>query len=156
MGKNSVIIFLAVVFCVAAVGLSYAADEKVVPATQPKAAIGAAAGAAAQAVRRPAFNFITGSVTNINSSDAANPAIEVKNDKDGKTHAIKVTPYTNIIKVTELSELKPGDTVRVMARNIEGSESAMSITFGKINKMMLPTATPAGEISEPVLPAAKK
>lgn len=156
MVRNGIIIFLAVVFCIATVGLSYAADEKTAPAAQPKAAVGTAAGAAARAIRRPAFNFITGTVSKIDASDAANPVIEVKNDLDGKAHTIKLTPYTNIVKVTELSELKSGDAVRVMSRNIEGSESAMSVTFGKIKKMTLPAARPAGEISELALPVAKK
>ncbi len=125
MIKNSIIVLVAAVLCIVTAGISHAADEKAIPA--------------AQAVRRPAFNFITGSVTKIDTSDAANPVIEVKSDKDGKTHVIKLTPNTNIIKVTELSELKSGDAVRVMSRTVEGNESAMSVAFGKIKKMTLPT-----------------
>ncbi len=97
-----------------------------------------------QAARRPNFSIISGDITKIDNSDPAKPALEIKNSADGTTHKVDITPWTSVTKVTDLTELKTGDTVRIMARKVEDSEVAMTVVFGKIKNLYAPrTARPA-------------
>ncbi len=100
-----------------------------------------APGSTTQATARPRrsnFVVIFGSVTKIDKTDPAKPKLEVKSDIDNKIHIVDVTPWTNITKVTDVSELKAGDTVRVMVRKVEGRELAMTVVFGKIKNIYRP------------------
>ena len=90
---------------------------------------------------RPNFSVIFGNITKIDNTDPAKPKLEVKSDIDGATHIIEITPWTNVTKATDASELKAGDTVRIMARKVEASEVAMTVVFGKIRNIYAPKPT---------------
>lgn len=94
---------------------------------------------------KSAFSMVGGTITKIDNSDPANVKLEVKNDMDQTTHTISVTPWANVTKVTDASELKVGDAVRVMTRKSDDKEVAMGIMFGKVQNppMVRPIATPA-------------
>ncbi len=101
----------------------------------------------AQKIPRANFAIITGSITKIDNSDPNNIKLEVTNDADGTAHTISITPWTNVTKVTDVSELKSGDTVRVMSRKIDDKEIAMGVMFGKIRKVTPPPAAqPAASV----------
>jgi hypothetical protein len=102
---------------------------------------GQAAAPGAAAVRRPNFTMIFGNIANIDTTDPAKPKLEVKSDIDGSVHKVDLTPWTNITKITNISELKTGDTVRIMARRAEDAEVAMTVVFGNIRNVYRPTAT---------------
>ena len=96
-----------------------------------------------QTLRRPNFAIIFGKITKIDNSDPAKPKLEVKNDAEGTTHKVDITPWTNVTKVTDISELKTGDSVRILARKVEDGEVAMTVVFGKIRNISAPrTARP--------------
>ena len=90
---------------------------------------------AASPMARPAFAVLFGSVTKIDTSDPAKPKLEIKNDTDGTTHTVELTPWTNVTKVTDILELKSGDNVRLMTRKMEDKEVAMTVVFGKIKNI---------------------
>ncbi|OGW82877.1 MAG: hypothetical protein A2987_02140 [Omnitrophica bacterium RIFCSPLOWO2_01_FULL_45_10] len=90
----------------------------------------------------PTFAVVLGTVSGIDSKDPSKPILEVKSDVDNQIHTIETAPWTNVVKVTDITELKAGDTVRVMTRKIEGNEIAMNITFGKIKSAPLPMPLP--------------
>jgi Cu/Ag efflux protein CusF len=101
---------------------------------------------------KPMATVLFGSVTKIDNANPADVKLEVKSIADDSIHIVDVPAQVNIVKVTDLSELKTGDTVRVMARNIEGKEVAMNIIFGKLK--MLPRPKPALTQASPVTPPA--
>ena len=124
-----------IVLMIAAVTLalsaaSFAADQKTqttaakktVPATMPMRPM----------PPKSNFGMIAGTVESIDNTDPANIKIMVKNDSDGAIRAIAVTPWTNITKVTDVSELKAGEPVRMMTRKVEDKDVAMGIMFGKV------------------------
>ena len=124
--------------------ISNAAEEKKGP--RPASAVAPAgrtpAGLpAGVAPRRPNFSVIFGSITKIDNTDPAKPKLEVKSDIDGASHVVELTPWTNVTKVTDASELKTGDTVRITARKVEASEVAMTVVFGKIRNIYAPKPT---------------
>ncbi len=90
------------------------------------------------AVKRPNFSFIFGNITRVDLSDPNKPRLEVKSDPDGSARALELTPWTTITKVTDISELKAGDTVRIMARKVDANEVAMTVVFGKIKNRSIP------------------
>jgi len=124
------------------VALADAQEKKAAAAKAPAvtAAPRAAGAAAPTAPRRPNFAVIFGNITKIDNADPAKPKLEVKSDIDGTTHTVDITPWTNVTKVTDLSELKTGDTVRIMARKVDNNELAMTVVFGKIKNMYAPRA----------------
>lgn len=105
------------------------------------------------------FNMMLGTVSRIDTTDPANVKVELKDERDGKMHTVEVTPATNVTKMTEISELKVGDSVRVMARKVDDKEIAMGVMFGKLKKMTPPVMPPMGEKptqKTPPPPAKKK
>ena len=121
MGAFGIII---ISFCTA----SFAAVEKV-PATGTRKVAPAVARPVAA---KPNFGMIAGTVVNIDNTDPANVKLQVKNDADGSVRTVTVTPWTNITKVTDISELKAGEAVRMMTRKIDDKDVAMGIMFGKV------------------------
>lgn len=98
---------------------------------------------------KSAFSMISGTIQKIDKTDPANIKLEVKKDNEDKTYTMSVMPYTTVTKVTDISELKTGDTVRVMSRKTDDKETAMSVVFGNIKPMppmsamkKAPAATP--------------
>jgi len=92
---------------------------------------------------KPNFVIIGGTVTKIDSSNPDMQTIEVKSDSDNSVHTLNVTPYTNIVKATDISELKAGESVRVMTRKADDKEVAINVLFGKLKKMTPPRPTDA-------------
>jgi len=64
-------------------------------------------------------------------------------------------PWTNITKVTDLSELKQGEAVRVISRKIDDKNTAMGIVFGNIKNAPAPSPY-APQPPTPGAQAAKK
>lgn len=133
-------------------GVSFAADEKKPMAPAPKSPLMATA-------KRPNLNMFGGTIENIDRSDPANIKISVKSETDGVVHTLSVAPFTNITKITDASELKTGDAVRVMARKTEDNkETAMGILFGKIKNLppMRPRPVPPTAPQIPPKPVVKQ
>ena len=115
---------------------------------------GAVPGAAVKRPAKPNFAVVFGAITKIDASDPAKSKLEVKSDADGTTHALDIMPWTNVSKVTDLSELKVGDTVRVMSRKVEGKDVAVAVVFGKIKN--LPRPKPSTATTPPAQAPGKK
>ena len=86
------------------------------------------------------FGMIAGTVSSIDATDPANVKLQVKNDADGSMKTVSVTPWTNITKVTDISELKTGEQIRLMTRKVDDKDVAMGIMFGKMKSMPAPVA----------------
>jgi len=101
----------------------------------------------------PKLSIVNGTVAKLENADPANARLEVRDDIDGSTKTFKVQQRTAITKVSELSDLKPGDQVRIMAREADGNQIALNIIFGKIKNIVAPPATrlsaPEATISTP-------
>ena len=149
-------VYVAVLAVIILAGLSITAEavdntEKANMAPQGPAGMRNIAGA--RKLARPNFNMLSGSVVKIDNTDPAKPKLEIKNDADGAITSVEVTPFTNIIKAVELSELKTGDTVRAMVRKADNTNTAINIMFGKIKKL---PAIPRKANEPPVKMAPKK
>ena len=108
---------------------------------------------------RTSFRMISGKLIKVNSSDPANASMEVKSDMDNSSHTIAITPQTSITKVTDATDLKAGDQVRVVLRSANDKETAMGIVYGKIqNVPMPPQVVPGAGIAKkpPVIPVGKE
>ena len=148
------VLSLELVFCIALVSAVYAADEaatKTAPvvraATGAAASPAQAAGRSAAAMRpmsRPAMSMLFGTVTNIDTKDPAVARLDIQTEADNKTHTVEVPAAATVTKVTDLSELKKGDKVRIMARSADGKEIAMGVMFGNIKSMPAPRPMPSG------------
>ena len=119
MKKNrfitSLILVIAILsFC----AVSFAAEMKAPTSAAPKAGTTSPvskAGMTSPVPPKPNFGMIAGTVTSVNNVDPANVKLTVKNDADGTVHILSITPWTNITKVTDVSELKEGEQVRIMS-----------------------------------------
>lgn len=116
--------------------VSSAAEKKTTTTAAPKA------GAILPTPPKPNFGMFAGTIASIDNADPANVKLTVKNDADGAIHTISVTPWTNITKVTDISELKEGEQVRMMTRKVEDKDVAMGIMFGKLKTMPAPRPAP--------------
>lgn len=146
MVKKTLILAVLAVFCAASFAMAADKAKKAVPAVP-----GMAPGSTARQMSpKPEFSMIAGKVESVNSSDPANVRITIKNDKDGSSHTFTVMPWTNITKSAEISELKAGEAVRVMARKTQDKEVAMGIMFGKM------ATPPPAQAANPAATKAKK
>lgn len=150
-----------IIFCsVLVIGSVFAADEnKAVPAAtanvkNPPANPQMPGMPAGQRPMKSNFGIVMGTITKINNADPANTTLEVKNSVDNKEHTLSVTPWTNVTKVTDLSELKVGDSVRVMSRTNDNKETAMAVMFGKIQNRPMPRPLAQGGAAEKKLETA--
>lgn len=135
MLKKALIVVALAVFAVASIQpASFAAEQK----TAVKAMPGSAQ--AAMPIAKPNFSMIAGTVVSIDNADPNNVKLQVKNEKDGAIHNIVVMPSTNITKVTDVSELKAGEPIRLMTRKADDKEMAMGIMFGKVKNIPAPPA----------------
>ncbi len=116
----------------------FAASEKAAAKPAPTTAA-----APAKPVAKPNFGMIAGTIISVDNVDPNNVKLQVKSEADGAIRTVTITPWTNITKVTDVSELKTGETVRLMTRKVDDKEVAMGIMFGKIKNI-------------PPQPAAKK
>lgn len=158
MVKRALVLAVAAVFCAASFAMAADEAKKAVPAMQKPAAGQAIA---RQMPPKSDFSMISGKVEKIDSSDPANVRITVKNDKDNTSRTLTVMPWTNITKSAEISDLKTGEAVRVMARKSQDKDIAMGIMFGKINMPPPPRtaqAVPQGSVkaASPVKAPVKK
>lgn len=154
-------VFIGLLIICALVTLSSVAFAETKQAATTKApavkAVPQVAQAAGKAPVRPNFVIIGGAVTKIDSSNPDLQTIEVKSDTDNTVHTLNLTPYTNIVKATDISELKVGDNVRVMTRKAENKEVAINVLFGKLKKMTPPKkAETAQAAAVPAAQAAAK
>lgn len=101
------------------------------------------------------FGMISGTILSIDNADPANIKLQVKNDADGSTKTVSVTPWTNITKVTDISELKTGEPIRMMTRKVEDKDVAMGIMFGKMKNIPTPPA-PKAPMAPPAAAANAK
>ena len=150
--KRTLVLAILAIFCIA--GFAMAADEA--KNTVPAVPVKAPANAIQQMPPRPEFSMISGKIESIDSSDPANVKITVKNDKDATSRTLTVMPWTNITKSAEVSELKAGEIVRVMARKTQDKEIAMGIMFGKINMPPPPRQVSPGQAATPLKGQTKK
>lgn len=81
------------------------------------------------------LSMISGNISRIDTADPARIKIEVNGERDNQLHTIEITPSTSITKVTDASELKAGDAVRVMSRKTGDKEIATGIMFGNLKKL---------------------
>jgi len=100
--------------------------------------------------------FLTGTISNIDTTIPDNTKIELLSDSDGKSHVVELNRTTNIVKVMNASELKTGEKVKVMARKLDDKAVAMSIITGKIEELPRPKqpspmqpVPPAGVLKQP-------
>lgn len=162
--KKAFLVLIAVVFCVTLTGLAFAAEaEKTAkPVVKSAAPADMPQGMRQAPGMRASFAMIPGTITKIDNSDPANVKIEVKSDADNQTHVITLTPWTNISKMTDVSELKTGEAVRIMARKTEDKVVAMQVLFGKFQNIPAPRpmgegmARPGRPIQKPVTAPAKE
>lgn len=129
MSRKAFILMVLAVFCAASLAMAADDAKKTPPVTA--AAAKDAAGRQMQ-YPKPEFTMITGTVEKIDTSDPANIRVTVKSDKDQTSRTLTVMPWTNITKSAEITELKQGEAVRVMARKSQDKEVAMGIMFGKM------------------------
>jgi Cu/Ag efflux protein CusF len=126
--KRSFTFALAIVFSFAFIAAVSAADEntgKNVPVVPEQKLMNPRSG----------FSMLLGNISKIDTSDASKIKIEVNGERDNQVHIIEITPSTNITKVTDISELKVGDSVRVMARKTDDREVAVGVMFGNLKKL---------------------
>lgn len=133
--------FLAVMLCLAMADLSYCANEKASPKELVKPT----------KLPRPGFGVIAGSIVKIDKAGPESVRVEVKSESDNTVHAVEVTNTTNVTKVTDASELKVGDAVRMMTRKIDDKEVAMSVVTGNIKQLTARKSAPPGAF--PLTPA---
>ncbi|MFA5146339.1 MAG: hypothetical protein WC515_03040 [Candidatus Omnitrophota bacterium] len=146
--KKVMITFVTALFSVSMLLSAHAADTKD-EASKPAAAqaMPAIPQGMPPGMPRPNFTVLFGALTKIDTSDPAKPVLEVKNERDNKVHSVELTPTTGVAKITDISELKPGDTVRIMARSSDGKETALNVAFGKVKAPVMgqPSSLPPGQ-----------
>lgn len=103
---------------------------------------------------KAAFSMVSGNITAIDKTNPNDIKISIKSATDGKTRVLSATPQTSVTKVTDISELKEGEEVRVMARKMENDkEMALNIMSGKIK---MPPPPPASTPANAPAKAAEK
>ena len=125
------------------------------PSTAPKKPVAQTPGLS-QVPVRSAFGMIVGTLTKIDTTDPANVKLEVKSDRDNTIHVISIMPWTNITKISDVSDLKTGEAVRIMVRNIDTKETAMGVMFGKIKPVAAPKQLGEGAPAPGQAPAQTK
>ena len=161
MGRKAFSIIIVVVFMVLALSvISFAADVKAPAADVKKAA------PAHHTSKKANFVMISGTILSIDNTDPTNIKVQVKTGADGSIHTVSVTPWTNITKAADLSDIKTGEPIRIMTRKVEDKDVAMGIMLGKIKNVKAPPHAPKAPIAPQVIapkapiapqaPAAKK
>ena len=150
MSKNRILGGLAaIVLAFSFASVSFAADKKVQTPAVTKAV------PARPMPPKANFGMIAGTIVSIDNGDPANVKLQVKNDADGSTKTVSVTPWTNITKVTDISELKTGEQIRMMTRKVEDKDVAMGIMFGKMKTMPAPAPKAPVAPQAPTAPLSK-
>lgn len=78
------------------------------------------------------LRLVTGTVTSIDNSDPKNIKLSIKNEANDDIQTIFVDSKTNFAKITDISELKPGGQVQIIAHKTEDKETANEVVFGNI------------------------
>lgn len=144
MNKKFFIVAMAFFVTLSLSGVSSAADKTVktiAPAAAQKAA-----------PKKANFDMVAGVIESIDNTNPSEVKIKVKNNAGDSSRVVAVTPWTNITKVTDVSELKAGEQVRMMTRKVDDKDVAMGIMFGKMKTIPAPMAkTPqAAKTTAPV------
>jgi hypothetical protein len=131
---RKIFMLIIAVFAVIALAYSgcYAADEKNPGQMDAKGRM--------MHLARHKVSMFDGTIEKIDSSDPANTKLFVK-AKDGAEHTVVASPRTNVTRICDVSDLKSGETVRVMARSEEGKDMAVGILFGKIKNLPAPVVS---------------
>ncbi len=137
MIRKALVLTILAIFCASSFAMAADVAKKATPIVAGKTT----AGTVRQIPSKSEFAMIAGKVEKIDSSDPANVRITVKNDKDGASRTLTIMPWTNITKSVDISELKTGETIRVMTRKTQDKDIAMGIMFGKM--LMPPPPRPA-------------
>ena len=132
----AVMIFVIASLC----RVSFAADEKKAAPARPMMSQGQMRGPTGpqgpmMPGRGPNLNMVGGIIESIDTSDPANVKVTIKEDMTGAARTVLVAPWTNVTKITDVSELKAGDSVKVMLKKTGDTEMAMGIMFGNIKNM---------------------
>ncbi|MFA6320859.1 MAG: hypothetical protein WCY36_03275 [Candidatus Omnitrophota bacterium] len=144
--------FIAVMAFFVTLGLcsaSFAADKK---AAAPAKATAPVKVPAKRTTPKANFGMVTGTITSIDTTNAAEVKLNVKNDSDGSVRVVTITPWTNITKVTDASELKTGEQVRMMTRKVNDKDVAMGVMFGKVKNIPAPAKTAAANTAPAATP----
>ena len=159
--KRLVAVAIAVALCAAFAGFASASDDakaKAAPAVQKAPIFPPVTPVKGMPPARPMgranVSMLFGTVTSVDAKDPSKVKLEVTTEADKKVHAIEVLPTTTVTKLTDISEVKKGDNVRVMTRKVDDKDVAMGIMFGKIRK---PAPMPAAALPQkPAAPIAKE
>lgn len=127
--KNALVLVLSLGILLSACGMAVAEDK-----AAAKKSLAATTAPVKPRLPRANFGMISGSLVKIDNSDPAKAKIEVKDAADGKVKTIEVTQFTNIVRGIDLSELKSGEEVKIMARKSDDKDIAMNIMCGKMNR----------------------
>lgn len=91
-------------------------------------------------------NILFGEIISI---DQANSTVKIKNTVTSEESTVSYTPTTSVTKVTDMSDLKQGDNIRVIYQDASGKKTARAIMFGKIK---VSPVMPKQAITVPVTP----
>ncbi|MFC1590654.1 hypothetical protein ACFL42_04090 [Candidatus Omnitrophota bacterium] len=105
-----------------------------------------------EALRKGGFSVLFGVVQHVNMSDPYKPVIRIRSDLDGSEHYVHLSPWTNITKLTDASELKNGDAVRVMTKKRGDEKIAMTVVFGDIKHVANPAMMRRPPVKKPEPP----
>ncbi len=159
--KKLVAVAVVAALCAACAGFVSAADDakaKAAPVVQKAPILPPVTPVKGMPPARPMgranVSMLFGTVTNVDAKDPSKVKLEVTTEADKKAHAIEVLPTTTVTKLTDISEVKKGDNVRVMTRKVDDKDVAMGIMFGKIRK---PAPRPVAALPQkPAAPVAKE
>jgi len=148
MRRYLMFLFVAL-FCIVMVNASDAAEKTAASNSEAPAA----AKTSPTMRTPPPYPFTRGDIITLfgtlNKIDNSTPGIvklEVTDNADGKMHSIEAPFQINVAKITDISEMRSGDTVRIMAKKVSDKEVAINIIFGKIKPPpRLPPSTQASQ-----------
>jgi len=83
--------------------------------------------------------MLIGSIISVDTSDPANPIIEARDESTGAIHKLSTKQWTSVTKICDISDLKPGDSARIIIQKTDGKEIAIGIIFGKVKGLPKPT-----------------
>lgn len=132
--KKLVVLFCIVALSVVFVSSSFAAAQKkdAAPTTQQTP----------DKKPMPPINrnidFISGTISKIDAAVPGSVKVEIINDADNKAHVVEIGAATNILKVIDAADLKAGDKARIVAKQSDGKELALSVVTGNLKETRMP------------------
>jgi hypothetical protein len=86
---------------------------------------------------------VYGKISKIDRTDPSIITIELVDSRSGKTRVIEAPVAIDVAKITDTSELKPGDNARIFTKSIGDKELAITIIFGKTSETIRQSAAAA-------------